>query len=139
MCSRVSCWSATRSRTSCPAAGTGTSKVFTDVERLCNVYIPQWFASEGMGAEKIGAYYADPVKNACDQHSFNKAFTLRSMSIDQSLSWRARRWSRFLARLVIGTVRRVVGPAPMVPVRALPGGARATARDRAAELSLHQR
>ena len=39
--------------TSCPAAGTGTSKVFTDVERLCNVYIPQWFASEGMGADKI--------------------------------------------------------------------------------------
>ena len=27
--------------TSCPAAGTGTSKVFTDVERLCNEYIPQ--------------------------------------------------------------------------------------------------
>ena len=26
--------------TSCPAAGTGTGKVFTDVERLCNVHIP---------------------------------------------------------------------------------------------------
>jgi 2-polyprenyl-6-methoxyphenol hydroxylase-like FAD-dependent oxidoreductase len=27
--------------TSCPAAGTGSGKVFTDVERLCNVDIPR--------------------------------------------------------------------------------------------------
>ena len=112
--------------TSCPAAGTGTSKVFTDVERLCNVYIPHWFASEGMGADKIAPFYADPVKNACDRHSFDKAFTLRSMSIDQGLRWRARRWARFLGRLAIGMIRRVVAPAPMeVPAR--DGAPRATA------------
>ena len=122
--------------TSCPAAGTGTSKVFTDVERLCNEYIPHWLASEGMGADKISAYYADPVKNACDRHSFDKAFTLRSMSIDEGLLWRVRRWTRFLGRLMIGAIRRVVAPVPIdVPVR---DGA--SARDRAgAELSLHQR
>jgi 2-polyprenyl-6-methoxyphenol hydroxylase-like FAD-dependent oxidoreductase len=120
--------------TSCPAAGTGTSKVFTDVERLCNVYIPQWLATDGMGADKIAAYYADPVKTACDRHSFNKAFTLRSMSIDESLSWTVRRWTRFLGRLVIGAVRRITAP---MPVRARSD---APARDRAsAELSLHQR
>ncbi|MFX5656667.1 hypothetical protein ABTE24_21045, partial [Acinetobacter baumannii] len=34
--------------TSCPAAGTGTGKVFMDVQRLCNAYIPAWLASEGM-------------------------------------------------------------------------------------------
>src|SRR5262245_15548551 len=120
--------------TSCPAAGTGTSKVFTDVERLCNVYIPRWFASEGMGADKIAAFYADPEKNACDHYSFNKAFTLRAMSIDERLPWRLRRWWRFLGRLIIGMVRRVVSPAPM-PVRD-----RVPARERAgAELSLHQR
>ncbi len=38
--------------TSCPAAGTGTTKVFTDVERLCNVYIPQWLATDGMDARE---------------------------------------------------------------------------------------
>ena len=43
--------------TSCPTAGTGTGKVFTDVERLCNVYIPRWLATPGMGAEKIAAFY----------------------------------------------------------------------------------
>jgi 2-polyprenyl-6-methoxyphenol hydroxylase-like FAD-dependent oxidoreductase len=124
--------------TSCPAAGTGTSKVFTDVERLCNVYIPQWFATEGMGADKIAAYYADPVKNACDQNSFDKAFGLRSISIDQRLSWRAQRWTRFLGRLAIGALRRVARLAPMAPVRALPGGAR-TGERAGPELSLHQR
>jgi 2-polyprenyl-6-methoxyphenol hydroxylase-like FAD-dependent oxidoreductase len=36
--------------TSCPAAGTGLDKVFTDVERLCSVHIPQWLKSPGMGA-----------------------------------------------------------------------------------------
>src|SRR4029450_6434634 len=52
--------------TSCPAAGTGVSKVFTDVERLCNVHIPRWLASPGMGEDKIAAFYDDPVKQACD-------------------------------------------------------------------------
>lgn len=93
--------------TSCPAAGTGTSKVLTDVERLCNVYIPQWLASGGMGEEKIAAFYDDPVKIACDAHSFNKAFYLRSLSVETGLVWEARRWARFLARFCIGMWRRM--------------------------------
>ena len=32
--------------TTCPV--TGTDKVFTDVERLCNVHIPAWLATNGM-------------------------------------------------------------------------------------------
>ena len=55
--------------TSCPAAGTGANKVFCDVERLCNVYIPHWLASGGMGEEKIAAFYDDPVKRANDELS----------------------------------------------------------------------
>ncbi len=35
--------------TSCPAAGTGSNKVFTDVERLCNVHIPRWLADRRHG------------------------------------------------------------------------------------------
>ena len=93
--------------TSCPAAGTGSGKVFTDVERLCNVYIPQWFATEGMGARKIAAFYDDPVKRAYDAHSAEKAFSLRSLSIDPAPIWAARRWIRFLARLAIGTMREM--------------------------------
>lgn len=62
--------------TSCPAAGTGTDKVFTDVERLCNVHIPNWLATPGMAQDKIEAFYDDPVKTACDRWSEAKAYHL---------------------------------------------------------------
>ena len=84
--------------TSCPAAGTGTTKVFTDVERLCNAYIPQWLSTEGMAAEKVAAFYDDPEKKACEARCLAKAYHLRSLSIDNGLSWRARRWARFIVR-----------------------------------------
>ena len=93
--------------TSCPAAGTGTTKVFTDVGRLCNVYIPQWLATEGMNAKKIAQFYDDPEKVACETRCLDKAYRLRSLSIDNGLSWRAQRWARFLARLVQGTLLAV--------------------------------
>ena len=95
--------------TSCPAAGTGTDKVFTDVERLCNVHIPDWLATDGMDEDKIAAFYDDPVKTACDAWSAAKAYQLRSLSIDNGISWRAQRWARFVARLGEGTLRRVRG------------------------------
>jgi 2-polyprenyl-6-methoxyphenol hydroxylase-like FAD-dependent oxidoreductase len=95
--------------TSCPAAGTGTDKVFTDVERLCNVHIPDWLATDGMDEDKIAAFYDDPVKTACDAWSAAKAYQLRSLSIDNGISWRARRWARFIARLGEGTLRGARG------------------------------
>jgi 2-polyprenyl-6-methoxyphenol hydroxylase-like FAD-dependent oxidoreductase len=91
--------------TSCPAAGTGTGKVFTDVERLCNVYVPRWLATSGMGADKIAAFYDDPVKCDCDEHSEAKAFDLRSLTIDPGLTWAAQRFARYLARRAIGKLR----------------------------------
>lgn len=93
--------------TSCPAAGTGTTKVFTDVGRLCNVYIPQWLATNGMASGKISQFYEDPEKQACEARSLAKAYHLRSLSIDSGLSWRAQRWARFLVRLAQGTSRAV--------------------------------
>jgi 2-polyprenyl-6-methoxyphenol hydroxylase-like FAD-dependent oxidoreductase len=92
--------------TSCPAAGTGTGKVFTDVERLCNEYIPRWLATDGMGVDKIAAFYADPVKRACDAASLAKAYALRSLSIDPGLPWALRRLARFAVRLAVGTLRQ---------------------------------
>jgi 2-polyprenyl-6-methoxyphenol hydroxylase-like FAD-dependent oxidoreductase len=93
--------------TSCPAAGTGTEKVFTDVERLCNVHIPNWLATEGMAVEKINAFYDDPVKRACDEASTAKAYQLRSISINSGLTWNLQRWARFFVRAGIGMVRRL--------------------------------
>jgi 2-polyprenyl-6-methoxyphenol hydroxylase-like FAD-dependent oxidoreductase len=93
--------------TSCPAAGTGTDKVFTDVERLCNVHIPNWLATDGMGVEKIEQFYDDPIKTACDAWSTDKAYQTRSLAMDNGLKWRAKRWARFLVRLSQGTLRRM--------------------------------
>lgn len=101
--------------TSCPAAGTGCDKVFTDVERLCNVYIPQWLASDGMDVNKIAAFYADPVKRACDEWSAAKAFDFRSVSTAMSPSWTAQRWARFMAWSVQGLLRPLGGAFDLEP------------------------
>ena len=101
--------------TSCPAAGTGCDKVFTDVERLCNVHIPQWLASDGMDANKIAAFYADPVKRACDEWSAAKAFGFRSVSIATSPYWTAQRWARFTAWSTQGLLRRLGGVVHLEP------------------------
>jgi 2-polyprenyl-6-methoxyphenol hydroxylase-like FAD-dependent oxidoreductase len=109
--------------TSCPAAGTGTGKVFTDVERLCNVYIPQWLATPGMGADKIAAFYDDPVRAAYHAMSGEKAFSLRALTVEPGVAWAARRWARFFARLAIGKRREFlakfgVGRAKHAPAKA---------------------
>jgi 2-polyprenyl-6-methoxyphenol hydroxylase-like FAD-dependent oxidoreductase len=93
--------------TSCPAAGTGCNKVLTDVELLCNHYIPRWLASDGMGANKIAAFYDDPVKLTCEMFSRDKAFFLRALSTETGVVWRARRLMRFLGGASLGAVRRL--------------------------------
>jgi 2-polyprenyl-6-methoxyphenol hydroxylase-like FAD-dependent oxidoreductase len=106
--------------TSCPAAGTGTTKVFTDVGQLCNVYIPDWLSTDGMGVEKITRFYDDPEKVACEAWSRSKAYHLRSLSTDRSLTGLAQRWARFLVRFAGGVryamIRRFAAgtdPSPM--------------------------
>ncbi|MGE0035278.1 MAG: FAD-dependent monooxygenase, partial [Xanthobacteraceae bacterium] len=95
--------------TSCPAAGTGCNKVFTDVERLCHEHIPRWLADPGMGVEKIAAFYDDEVKVGCDAASLAKAYFLRALSTETGMAWQARRWSRFIVRLGVGSMRRARG------------------------------
>ncbi len=92
--------------TACPAVGVGANKVLTDVERLCNVHIPRWLASPGMGADKIASFYADPIKRACDANSAARAFHLRSLSTDEGLAWRTRRWTRFGVQMGVSALRR---------------------------------
>ena len=47
----------------------------------------------------------DPVKRACDAWSAAKAFSFRSVSIDDGLYWQAQRWARFLGVARPGLVR----------------------------------
>jgi 2-polyprenyl-6-methoxyphenol hydroxylase-like FAD-dependent oxidoreductase len=93
--------------TTCPVTGTGTDKLFTDVERLCNHYLSDWLTTDGMALDKIAAFYDDPVKQQCDAWSMAKAYNFRSLSIDRGFYWRAQRWARFFAWLGEGLVRRM--------------------------------
>jgi 2-polyprenyl-6-methoxyphenol hydroxylase-like FAD-dependent oxidoreductase len=89
--------------TSCPAAGTGVSKVLTDTERLCHGYVPQWLASPGMSKEKTSAFYRDKAKVARDSFSLSSALNERSTSIDLGVAWRVRRAARS-AKLIAGAL-----------------------------------
>ena len=104
--------------TPCPATGTGALKVFTDVERLCNVYVPRWLATPGMGEEKILAYYEDPLKKACDAMSTSRAFELRALSINKGLYWETRRWLRYYIRLARWATRSALHVPLRMPDRA---------------------
>ena len=86
--------------TSCPAAGTGARKVLVDVERLCNVHIPRWLATPGMGEAKIAAFYDDPVKLACDALSAEQGLRA-ALVLDRS--------GAALGRAALGQVRRALG------------------------------
>ena len=93
--------------TTCPVTGTGTDKVFTDVTQLCNVHIPAWLATEGMGEAKIASFYDDPVKQACDAWSAAKAFNFRKVTLDPGIYWRAQRAARLLGWFGMGASRRI--------------------------------
>lgn len=92
--------------TSCPAAGTGLNKVFTDVGRLCQVHIPNWLATPGMAAAKTAAFYDDPVKTACDAESLDRAMLARNVATKNSLPWWLRRQVRYVGQLALGRLRQ---------------------------------
>ncbi len=81
--------------TSCPGAGTGTTKAMNDVEILCQNYIPKWLEQDQVSAQAIEEFYQDKKKIEGDEESLNKAYFLRSITMDKSLLWGARRWIRF--------------------------------------------
>ena len=96
--------------TSCPSAGTGLNKVFTDVERLCHAYIPSWLATDGMAADKIAAFYADRIKTECDAESLNRAFLAKRVATETGLRWRTRRIVRYAAQRALGALREIRAP-----------------------------
>ena len=100
---------------SCPAAGTGSNKVLTDVERLCNHYIPRWLATGGMDSTKIAMFYADPDKRACDAVSRARSLDMRAVSTDKSMRWRLQRLVRHARGYSRGVVEYVLGSASIHP------------------------
>jgi 2-polyprenyl-6-methoxyphenol hydroxylase-like FAD-dependent oxidoreductase len=81
--------------TACPVSGTGAAKALLDAERLCNVYVPQWLASPGMGVQKIAQFYSDPQKCESDAHSFRTSIFAKRAALGQGLLWTAFRWGYY--------------------------------------------
>ncbi|MFO1133750.1 MAG: FAD-dependent monooxygenase [Rhodoblastus sp.] len=95
-------------RTSCPAVGDGLSRAFTDAERLCKVYVPQWLATPGMGAYKIAGFYRDPEKLACDGRASHAAHYRRNSTVGRGMAWAMHRRRVLLQR----RLRALIGVAP---------------------------
>ena len=93
--------------TSCPAAGTGANKVLTDVVQLCNVHVPDWLHKPHVWADDVAQFYADPVKQACEQASYDYAMKLKERSTASSLTWRCWRGARFAVQTAVGGLRQV--------------------------------
>jgi 2-polyprenyl-6-methoxyphenol hydroxylase-like FAD-dependent oxidoreductase len=81
--------------TACPVSGTGAAKALMDVERLCNVHVPNWLATGGMGAEKIARYYADPHKRRSDARASRTSLFARRTALGEGLLWTALRWGYY--------------------------------------------
>ena len=81
--------------TACPVSGTGAAKALLDVERLCNVHVPAWLATPGMGAEKIAQYYDDPQKRRSDADSFGTSVFARRVALGEGPRWTAVRWAYY--------------------------------------------
>lgn len=78
-------------RSSCPATGTGVTRILTDVRQLCLIHIPQWLASQGMSADKISSFYSDRLKCATDKSAARAASRSRSRSVETNIYRRIER------------------------------------------------
>src|SRR5262245_22891085 len=92
-------------QTSCPAAGTGVTRLLTDVNRLCNRHVPRWLATPGMARDKIADFYADPIKRKADARAARLADYRRALTIDDGFSGNLRRRHAFLRRRLFGWVK----------------------------------
>jgi 2-polyprenyl-6-methoxyphenol hydroxylase-like FAD-dependent oxidoreductase len=91
--------------TACPTSGTGASKAIVDVERLCNVHVPQWLATAGMSVEKVAAFYADPEKTRSDVHSMKASLFAKRIAIETEFRWSAYRLVRFAGSVGMGLLK----------------------------------
>jgi len=102
--------------TTCPTPGIGINRVVTDVDRLASTYIPQWLETPGMDADKICAFYDDPVKVATDEAGMRSSIYAKRITIETGLEWRLRRLRNNTARqlMILGRKmrRRQELPAP---------------------------
>jgi 2-polyprenyl-6-methoxyphenol hydroxylase-like FAD-dependent oxidoreductase len=94
-------------RTSCPAVGTGLSRLLTDVDLICNVYAPGWLSTPGMDRLKIADFYEDDVKIACDSRAAEMAEYRRASTTGRGVRWEAHRRQHYLRRQMRNWIRQL--------------------------------
>jgi 2-polyprenyl-6-methoxyphenol hydroxylase-like FAD-dependent oxidoreductase len=75
----------------CPSTGMGLDKALTDVDVLAEC-VPRWFASPGMGRDKLAQFYHHPRKLATDARALQNAHSHRQAAMDSALRWRIHRF-----------------------------------------------
>jgi len=92
----------------CPSTGLGFKKVFTDIAVLAE-YVPGWFSTPAMSADKLRNFYDHPRKRSTDAFALRCALHHRNAATSLSPRWRLHRslvhlkWN--LERLKNSTVR----------------------------------
>ncbi|TIV24151.1 MAG: FAD-dependent monooxygenase, partial [Mesorhizobium sp.] len=93
--------------TTCPAQGDGINRVLTDVDCLSSTHIPAWLETPGMAADKICAFYDDPIKVAADTRALRASIYAKRITTDNGLEWRLRRLRNNTARQLMVFSRRI--------------------------------
>lgn len=98
--------------TTCPTPGVGIGRVMIDVDQLHSVHIPRWLETPGMAADKINAFYDDPVKVTSDEEGMRVSIYAKRITTETGLEWRVRRLRNNTARqlMILGRKMRHLGP-----------------------------
>ncbi|MGO8814041.1 MAG: FAD-dependent oxidoreductase [Terriglobia bacterium] len=84
----------------CPSTGMGLDKILTDVDALSEC-VPRWFATPGMGKQKLADFYHHPRKLAKDHEALHRAINQRRAATELSPRWRIHRFLLKLWRRVL--------------------------------------
>lgn len=81
-------------QSSCPAVGSGIGRICTDVDLLCNVYIPRWLGqgcTTPMTWDTFKAFYNDPIKRGVDAEALRAAQYRRQLATETNMWWKLHR------------------------------------------------
>jgi 2-polyprenyl-6-methoxyphenol hydroxylase-like FAD-dependent oxidoreductase len=81
----------------CPSTGMGFTKILTDVDVLSEC-VPGWFATSGVGRNKIANFYNHPRKKAVDDRAIAEACYRRRAVTDSSMLYHIHRLRLHLQR-----------------------------------------
>lgn len=77
----------------CPAVGCGIGRIATEVDLLCNLYIPIWLGESPkmLDWETFSRFYQDPIKVAVDQEAMRGAEYRRKLATETGMRWKLHR------------------------------------------------